>query len=326
MLTPDEVTQTTGDLERVPVHIDRKKFINERRQSFLQEKRTDALPPLTGDIGHGRPIWRQLMQLREENKRLQSEIEEQRGEVERLQQELNTVQTTFNNQIGAIHSGHLHDIEQYQESLAEVTAERNQLQEDYFTLQQHYQELAQIHPETIDEEAQKRILQAMETLESSPEETPPWLADIAQMLDIRMRQDEDRELAQAYILKRDLERIAVELEQERKDVANERQRVLALQSSVRQQAKQREQLIKARLRIRSTMRVTGTAAILVVLLVVLQFASIALFHIYVNLPILFTLLVPILVCVGLAPVFASRFSDIKYIYQSAPHQQKRKAS
>ena len=131
---------------------------------------------------------------------------------------------------------------------------------------------------------------------------------------------EDQYIAEAHALKRDLQHIAAQLEQERKEVAVERQNAIALQKSIREQAKQRERLLTMRLRARWTMRVTVTASILILLLVAIQFTLLGLLHIHLTLPLSLTLFVPILVCVGAAPFLASRLAFAKYIYTSAPHK------
>jgi hypothetical protein len=320
MISPDETTQTTDVLERIPLQLDRKKFINERRQSRLQQKQTDVLPTLTSETAAGKIASRQMIQLREENRRLQREVEEYRSEIERLNAALNAAQAQFDTELETIHSGHFHEIEQYQHNLCEFMEERNQLQDAYFDLQQRYQELEGSDPVAIEEEVQKRISAALETLDHSPEETPEWLKNIERMMETRVRRKEDQYIAEAHALKRDLQHIAAQLEQERKEVAVERQNAIALQKSIGEQAKQRERLLAMRLHARSTMRVTVTASILVLLLVAIQFTLLGLLHIHLTLPLTLTLFVPILVCIGAAPFLASRLAFAKYIYMSAPHK------
>jgi hypothetical protein len=84
MLSSDDTTRSTGAIEKVARPYNHKDHLYERRQHILQQKQTDALPnPYSQNI-QGRIVWRQYMQLREENKRLRTELAKYLDEIDSL--------------------------------------------------------------------------------------------------------------------------------------------------------------------------------------------------------------------------------------------------
>src|SRR5713226_7014210 len=103
MLPPDDTTQTTGSSERTPRPHNRRDSLSERRQNILHQKQTDTLPVVNNEAPNGRIAWRQLIQLREENKRLRWELAELAKDIEatdtRHQQESSYFQTELQNKL-----------------------------------------------------------------------------------------------------------------------------------------------------------------------------------------------------------------------------------
>ena len=95
MLTPDETTDSTGALERLPRHFNHRDYHSGRRQQILQQKQTDALPALPADGTQGNALQRQLVVLREEHMRLQQQF------------------TDAEQELATIHRGHFQEIENY---------------------------------------------------------------------------------------------------------------------------------------------------------------------------------------------------------------------
>src|SRR5690348_13225759 len=118
MFTPEEITHTTESLEQLPRTYDPRSAHAERRQQILQqkqrEKQTDALPSLTSDTNgalssspatsppssSSSPIanatWRQVVQLREENRCLRAELETLRVQMQGRDTEKQVLQTSVN--------------------------------------------------------------------------------------------------------------------------------------------------------------------------------------------------------------------------------------
>jgi len=316
MPSPDEVMQTMGAIERMPLPLGRETLIDELRQ----EPNTDTLPslekePITGEIS-----WQQTIQAREEHKRLLWELEEQQSEIERLTAALQSSRSALEVEIEAIHSGHRRQIEQIQNQLRQAMEERNLLQQAYRTLQQQHQEFEQIDQAAIERAAQNRIMAAIATLQQSPNETPTWLNPLAQMVEARIRRAEDQSITEAHALKRELQHLMKEVEAERGELAREQQNTLALQHSIRAHARQRETLIAKRLQNRKAMAVTITAAILLFCLPIIQYFFLLFLHVPQTPSIVVALFLPLAVCLSLAPVIANRAIFVKHAYTSAPHR------
>src|SRR5205085_2490378 len=130
MLSADETTQSTGPIERLPRPMNHRDLLAERRQNILQQKQhTDNLPGLNGDATSGKLTGRQIAVLREENKRLNANLQQ-------LLAEYNRLQTQFDKDTAAIHHAHQQEIEQYQSHLREMMEEHKQIQESNRQLEQ----------------------------------------------------------------------------------------------------------------------------------------------------------------------------------------------
>src|SRR6266516_2498081 len=123
MLSSDETTQNTGSLERLPRPFNRRDAVNEKRQNILQQKQTDSLPGVQAEATSGRIAWRQLIQLREENKRLRWLLAEAGKDEE------------------TVSGAQTQDSEHYRNQVEELLEEQNRLHEAYRQLEHRYQSL-----------------------------------------------------------------------------------------------------------------------------------------------------------------------------------------
>lgn len=270
MFTPEEITHSTESLEQLPRTYDHRSALAERRQQILQqkqrEKQTDALPSLTSDTtgalasspatspsSSSSPIahvtWRQVVQLREENRCLRAELETLRAQMQGRDTEKQVLQTSVN-----------------------------------------------------------------------PDETAPWLRQLFNNAEARMHVSSDKQLAEMLYLKREVKRMVGSLERERQQLNEERQHVIVLQHSVREQATLRENALNARLHARWRVVSISTSVGLLALLVVLQFACLALFHVPAVASLTLALLTPIIACVVLAFVLASPMALFKMFCDSLPRR------
>lgn len=322
MLTPDEITQDTGPLEQLPRILDRRSTLNGRRQTLLQQKQTDALPQLTTETPNAKLAWRQVVQLREENRRLRFELQEKQAELQQLVHEYQALQETFDKEVAVIHSAHQQVTEQYQGHLRELMEERNRLHDLHADLEQRYKDLYHSFQDAAEEEARKMLTEAAQTVILSPDNTPVLLQDVVKTVELQVRQQEDKHLIEAMYLKREIQRIAKQLEQERQQINQERQQLVALQLSIREQAELRQKTLASRLQTRWKLASIFTSIGLPILLVVLQFIFLALFHVSMIGPVSIAILAPIVVCVVLALALVNPIKMVKIIYTSAPHKKK----
>lgn len=271
MFTPEEMTHSTDSLEQLPrTYYDHRSAYAERRQQIIHqkyvEKQTDALPSLTSDTtgalasspatspsSSSSPIahvtWRQVVQLREENRCLRAELETLRAQMQGRDTEKQGLQTSVN-----------------------------------------------------------------------PDETAPWLRQLFNNAEARMHLSSDKQLAEMLYLKREVKRMVGSLERERQQLNEERQHVIVLQHSVREQATLRENALNARLHARWRVVSISTSVGLLALLVVLQFACLALFHVPAVASLTLALLTPIIACVVLAFVLASPMALFKMFCDSLPRR------
>jgi chromosome segregation ATPase len=333
MLSSDDLTQTTdelvtgelqtGALERLPRILDRKSLVSERRQSILHQKQmTDALPNLTPDTPNAKVAWRQVMQLREENRRLRFDLDEAQTELQRLVADYKALQAEFEREASIIHNGHQQEIEHYQNQLSEATAERDRLRETQQQLEQRYQDLYHSFQEAVDEEARKMVSEATKTLTLSPDSRPALLQEMMETVESQVRRVEDKHLVEALYLKREVERMAEQMEQKQRQLDQELQNLLAMQLTVREQAKLRMKVLHSRLHARWTVKSVSTTLGVLALLIVLQFVSLALFHVQIGSSLSLSLITPIVVCVILALVLATPINMIKHFYTGAPHKRR----
>src|ERR1700692_2007735 len=94
---------------------------NGRRQTVAHYRQT------TGSLGHAtetagsRVAMRQVVQLREENRRLRQESEELRVELRTLIAEYTGLQNHYEQEVAVIHNGHQQEVEQYEQHLRELS-------------------------------------------------------------------------------------------------------------------------------------------------------------------------------------------------------------
>jgi len=310
MLSSDDATQATGPMSRPP---HRRDAASGRRQNILQQKNsdTDSLPRLNAEPPNSRIAWRQLIQLREENKRLRWELAElaqaKDGE--------------------AIHSGD-QTAEQYQNQLQELTAERDSLKDAYFELERRYQQLHHTFQSSVEKEAQRMMKDAARTIVLDSESRPAMMNDAMKTVELHVRQLEDKHTAEALYLMRQAQKKAKELEyelaQEREQIAVERQNLHNLQQSAREQAELRKRVVEGRLRAQFGLALVLIAVLPLFLLPVFQIICLSLFHIHLTQQAYIVLFVPILACVAIAGFFAYLRSSARIITANTPHKHREK--
>ncbi len=331
MLSPDDTSQNTTTNEQRSLD-SRSALSGRRRSTFHQkqsERETESLPTVKRDTSeqatpYAKGVWRQTTQLREENKHLRHELAELRSEMQRLVTEHTAMQGHFEREVTVIHSGHLQELEQAQQHLQEVTKERNRFQESYRKMEHRYQELYSNFQLALEEETEKMLSEAAQTLVLSPENAPAVLRGAVKTIELQVRQDEDQHLGEAHGLKDEFRRITSRLEQEQSALEEERQTLLRMQNSVREQAELRHRTVQAHLRARWTAALAFITTGVLVLLVVLQYLFLFLLRVRVSNTISIALIAPIVVCVIIASVFSRPFSTMRHFYKSAPQRKKAK--
>ncbi len=328
MLSRDDNTYpTTSPLERPSRPFNHKEFLSERRQAILQQKHlernTDYISKVNGDPSNGKNSGNVVAQLRDEMKQLRLELEQQRAELEQLVVEHNRAQEQFEKEIEAINYGHQQEIDQYQSHLREMMEERKELQESYQELQRRYQELYHDYQdsfhEAVEEEAGKMVKEAARTLVLSPEHVPPLLYDVKKTVEFQIKQEEDQHIAEALYTMRQTQIKAEELERElareRAQIDAERHNLVIQQNSIREQANVRYEAVRKRLQARSSIVLTMMTTVFLLVLPFLQFVFLTILKVPMTASLLFSLLIPIVLCVGGAFYFA----QLRFI--SHTHQQ-----
>lgn len=331
MLLPDDTTQNTATSEQVSRTYDHRSALSTRRRNIFQQKQsereTESLPVVKKDAPeqgtpHAKGAWRQVLQLREENRRMRRELEGIRSEMQRLLAEYTAVQGNFEREVTVIHSGQLQELAQVQHHLRDVMNERNRFQESYRKMEHRYQELYSNFQVAVEEESEKILSDAAQTLVLSPENAPAVLRGAVKTIELQVRQDGDQHLVEAHTLKDEFRRITSRLEQEQSELEQERQTLLRMQNSVREQAELRHRTLQAHLRARWTAALAFITTGVLVLLVVLQYLFLFLLRVYISTVISVALLAPIVVCVIVAAMFSRPFSTMRHFYRSAPHKKK----
>jgi hypothetical protein len=341
MFAPDEITQTTGALERLPRGLARQSTLSGKRQRRTEEKNTDTLAPLTTDTlaplttdtlapltlesPKAKAVSRQMAQLRKENRYLRAALEEQRTEMQKVLSEYAQLHSEFDQEIAVVHQGHQQDLAYYQTQLQELMDERNQLNETQQTLEERYQALQESFQGTVQEEAHKLMQEATEAAMRSPETVPPLVQDVVKTVELHVRQEEEKHLIEALYLKREVKRMAEFLEQERQQLQKEQQQLLSFQLSVREQANTRHKLIEERLHTRQRVFSILTSLALLTLFVVLEFVCLALFQTPFVGSVALSIMLPIVACILLRIVLEAPLDLLKTIYTSAPHKRRVKA-
>lgn len=309
MLSSDETTQNTGSCERIPRPFNRRDVVNERRQNILQHKQTESLPGVQADAANGRIAWRQLIQLREENKRLRWLLAEA-GKDE-----------------STVSDHQTQEIEHYRHQIQELLAEQSRLQEAYHQLERRYQEQYHSFQQEVEEEANRMVSHAARTIELTPENRPDGPAafkDVMKTVELHVRQAQDKHTAEALYLMRQAQRKASKLEeeltQERQQIAVERQNLHNLQTSAREQAELRKRIVEERLRAQYTLTLTIMTTFFLLLLPLFQLVAYSFIHIPFTPQLVLALFAPLLVCAVLVAIFSYIRSSTRLISSSTPQK------
>jgi len=295
MLSSDETGyDTTGSIMRASRAASRRELLKSKRA-----RNTDMLPGLNEGDAHGKAPRSPLAQLRQENLRLHHELES-------LQEQLEIYSSSMDlldNEIETIHHVHQGEIEQYQQHLRDMMDERNQMQEVNQHWERRYQELYHSFQDAVEEEANKMVQEAAQTLILSPEHTPALLGDVVKTLEAQLKQTEDQRTAELLGVMRQAlyksELLEQEIARERDELAVERENLRLLRESVSQQARQRYHVERSGLRARWTAGLTLISILLFSLMVALEL----LFYNF-HLALSITLFVPLAICMVLSYVFA----------------------
>jgi hypothetical protein len=312
--------QSTEELEALS---DQRNLSDGGRQLSMSQTGADILPAISPGIINLR---RQVRLLREENKRLRNELYAKQSELQQIITDYDALEARFQQEVVVIHTGHLQDVEHYQSHLQALIVERNRLQETCTQLEQQYQELYHTFQDVVEEEINKRLTEATYALQTSPETVPPILQSVVHTLETHYRPVEEKHLIEALFLKREVQTMAEQLQEERKQLAAERQKLLVMQQTAREQAELRQQTLKARLHARWRVSALTTAVSLLVLLVVLQCVCLYILHVSLGASISFALFAPIVLCAFFALLLSHPITMLKHIYTSAPHKKRLKKS
>lgn len=294
MLSSDETGyDTTGSIMRASRAASRRELIKSKRS-----RNTDILPGLNEEETR-KGVRSPIVHLREENLHL-------RKDLETLQAQLDVYQNSMellDGEIETIHHAHQQEIEQYQQHLREMMEERNQMQETNQQWERRYQELYHSFQDAVEEEANKMVQEAAQTLVLSPEHTPALLNEVVKTLEVQVKQTEDQRTAELLSVMRQAqyksELLEQEIARERNELAAERENLHFLRESISQQAQQRYQMERARLRGRWTSGLTLISLLLFGLMVVLELILDS-FHFALYI----TLFVPLIICLMLSYVLA----------------------
>lgn len=322
----EPVTEKTPATSAPPSRsFDRRSQANERRQSILQQKQTDTLPKVSLDTSNTKVAWRQVHVLHEENKWLRSELETLRAEVQQRIAEHNTLQAEFEKEVAAVHDGNSQEREFYQQHLRELQEDYNKLQAANAQLERNYQALYASFRESVEEEARKMVKDAARTLELTPEEPPILFQDVAKTIELHAQAVENTQLVETLHLKRELQRMSDVLEQERQQIAEERQQLLIMRNTVREQAQLRYKTVQAHLHLRWRASYVFVIGMMLALLIVLQFVFLSLLHVPLVQALVWALIAPIVICIFLAAILVRPLSTLRHMYYSnAPHKEKEK--
>lgn len=301
MFSPEGTDYTTsiGPIDRSTRSASRREIINEKRL-----RQTDMLPKINGEMSNSKTSARQVVQLREENKRLRWELDEQHHLIYQYRQ----TQTQLEREIDNLHRIKQNEIEQYEMNLREAIEERNQLHEANQELKRRYRELDHSFHETVTEEAIKIVAEAANTIVLTPEHTPPLLRDVAKTVELHVKQTEDQHVAELLSLMRHAQYKADLLEQElvneREKIAAERQNLLVQQARISEQAQFRYTTMQQHLQARWTLVMTLMAAVLLVLVPIFQ-----LFFVAMKVQLDLAIFAPVVICIGVAFLIARAYTN-----------------
>ncbi len=298
MLSSDDTTQTTGAIEKISRPYNHRDYVSERRQQILRQKQTEDLPHISSQETQGRIVWRQYIQLREENKRLRSEI------------------ARYVDEIDTMLNAHQQDIALYESHLDTITAQLNRTMQDHLDLERRYEELYHSFQSAVEEEAHNMLAEATRTLELDPENRPT--TDALKTVGLHVKQIEEQHTAETLYLIRQAQKKAYQLEdelaQERQQMAVERENMQNQQNSWREQAGLQIHLEEEQLRAKFIATITLIATILVILLVISQLLFLSWLHV----PFAVALLVPGFLFALIAGFLAYIRSTARSLFSIAP--------
>lgn len=285
----------SGSLIRASRAASRRELLKSKQRA----RNTEMLPSVNEEDTRGKPPRLQVAHLREENLQLHRERET-------LQEQLATYQSSMDlldGEIETIHRDHRQEIEQYQQHLREMMEERNQMQEANQQLERRYQDLYKSFQDAVEEEANKMVKEAAQTLILSPGHTPALLSDVVKTFEAQVRQTEDLRTTELLAMMRQAQYKAEQLDQEmareRNRLAEEREQLRLQRESASQQAQQRFKIEHTRLRARWTAGLMFCSLVTLGLLVVLEI----IFHSF-NGPLFIDIFLPLLICIALTYAIA----------------------
>jgi Fe2+ transport system protein B len=326
---PAEVSQNTDALvipeqqtEELLQFFSEADQVTDTSGSHATQTQASMRPFLSPESPFTQETWSLTAQLREENVHLHQKLTEQDQQLQQLIDDYTSLRREHERTIVTIHDGHQQDLEHYQIHLKEAIEERNRLQETCIRLEQNYQELYHTFQDIVEEELQKRLTEAAYTLQTSPDTAPPILQDAMRIFGRRARQLEEKSLVETLYLKQELHLLATQLQEERQQLEQERQNLLAMHHTAREQVELHQKTAKARLHARWRAASLSIAIGLLALFVVMQFVFLYIFHAALTPSVSFALLAPILLCIALAFTFSRPASMVKHVYFSAPHKKK----
>lgn len=317
MFPPDDTDFNTPQesTDRSTRVANRREIINEKKQ-----RHTDMLPKMNSDIPNGKTVFRQVAQLREENKRLRWKVDEQQHLIYQYRQ----AQAQLEQEIDSLNRTKQTVIEQYEIHLRDAIEERNQLELDNQELKRRYKDLDHSFHENVSEEAEKMVAEAASTIILTPEHTPALLRDVAKTVELHMKQTEDQHVAELLSLIRQTQYKSELLEQElaieRERIAEERQNLIDQQTRISQQAQYRYSTMQQHVQYHWTMVLTLMASLLLILVPILQFVFIAL-----KAPLFIAIFTPVLLCIAIAFLIARSYINKKIQEASKKLDQKTSA-
>jgi hypothetical protein len=314
MASPEELNAGGGQPGTRPVSS------SDQDQSMVKRHFPRPVRPAVDALQSSRSLLRQLIQAREEIKHLQTELAEQQAELARVVAEYSAQQSHFDQEVQQIKQEHQSQIEQYQSYLRDMLDENRQLQAARRQAEERYQELQQSYQNAVEEEAHKMIAEVANTIILRPDHLPSIFNDVKKTIELQLRQEEDQQAAATLYLIRDAQRRAHQLEEElareREQIANERQSLLAMQNSIREQAELRYKTLAARLHGRWALALTLSALTLLVPLPLLQSLFFFVFHLS---PVV-SFYVPVAICLLFIGIFARFRTAVATYYESAPRK------
>jgi hypothetical protein len=325
MFAPDDITQITGALETLPNTLDYRSTLTGKRQHLLREKQTDALPSFTPEIPHARVARRQVIQLREENRHLQAALDGQRAEWQKVVDENTHLRAELDREMVALNQSHQQELAYYQAQLQGLMQERDQLSVAQREWKERYQQMQQSFHALVEQEAHKLVQHTVAQALEAPDEVSPLMVDAVKTIEYRVRQEEDRHMRDTLYLKREVQRMAEILEQERRQVQQEHERLLSFQLSLREQAAVRQKLFEQRLSTHGKLINVLSSFSLLIVFVILEFVCLALFRTPVVAQVILSIVLPIAACILLRVLLSPALSLLKTIYTSAPHKRRVRA-